>query len=714
MRYAIHAALGCTLLVSQLSAAPKQEPKVDEATSNVGVIPAKRIAAISRQIDELVEQQLETNELKPNPVVDDETFVRRVYLDIVGRIPTLDEVTRFLKSRERNKRRELIDELLDSPGYVSHQYNFWADLLRLKTRLQGGNPGRPYINFIKESLAANKPYDEMVHELLNSEGPILDGNGATGYYLRDTGMPEDNMANTVRIFLGTRIECAQCHDHPFDKWTQKEFFEMVAFNGGVRTRLTPNGMSMGGAMSVRRQLQKSDAPNEVKQQAINLLRPLSYGVAGGGTGLAKLPDSYQYDDGKPNEIVKAKTMFGEEELVHPTIPVSRNSKRRRKRPNRRDAATQIPGAKDIGSREVFADWITSPDNPRFTMVIANRLWKEAMGLGLVEPVDDITDDTVAANEELLEFLSRQMIDLDYDTKQFYRAIYNSKTYQREASDVIAEELGDTDYHFPGPIVRRMSAEQLWDSFLTLAVPDLDTRKNPRDQLANGYRSGVAEDIAELQSMSADDVLKLAEERIKRRNDPEQKQKIRKVMMKANGTKYQAEARNIQQRITRLKRLQQMAKRRKNGDAARNLQNQIKELQVQLRHLPTRVGGDLVRASELPSPAPAGHFLREFGQSDRDQIENANSEPAVNQVLSLMNGQIEKRIISNPRTVLMRNATQAGSLGEKIDTIFLSILSRKPTRSEKKTWLEIAREEGAPAANDLIWTLANTGEFMFVK
>ena len=122
----------------------------------------------------------------------------------------------------------------------------------------------------------------------------------------------------------------------------------------------------------------------------------------------------------------------------------------------------------------------------------------------------------------------------------------------------------------------------------------------------------------------------------------------------------------------------------------------------------------MRASELPSPAPPGHFLREFGQSDRETIENANAEPAVNQVLSLMNGTIEKRIISNPRTVLMTNLVAADSPVKKINTVFLSMLSRYPTRDERSTWLAAARADGQEAANDLIWTLANTSEFMFVR
>lgn len=678
----------------------------------VNHVPRERIQAISQQIDSLVSAKLSAHEQKPNRLTDDETFLRRIYLDIVGRIPTLEEAHSFLASKDKSKRAALIDELLDSSGYVSHQFNYWADILRIKSRLSGGNPGQPYIDFVKNSLATNQPYNDFVREMIASEGPVLEsGNGATGYYLRDQGMPEDNMANTVRIFLGTRLECAQCHDHPFDTWTQREFFEMVAFTGGVRTRLAPNGMA--ASMDMRRKLKKVEADPKVKQLAINLMRPLSFGVSGGGTGLARLPDSYQYDDGEPNEIVTAKTMFEHEELVHPEIPATR---KRRRRPRNKRFASAIPGARDIGSREVFADWLTSPDNPRFTQVIANRLWKKAMGLGLIEPVDDLTDETVASNPELLRYLTEQMIELDYDMKQYLRAIYYSKTYQREASD--SDVTDPSEYFFPGPLLRRMSAEQLWDSFLTLAVPALDDREHPRSKMVRGVLgSNLYEGFEKVKDMSVDEILELAEKELEIRSNPEKrKQRYRDAMMSANepNGKYIEEAAQLRRRIAALRQMQKRVRQRKNAFASRQLQARISELQSMLRHVPTRIGNDLVRASELLSPAPPGHFLREFGQSDREQIENANSEPAASQVLSLMNGQIEKRIISNPRTVLMRNVVMAESAVEKIDVIFLSMLSRYPSREESTTWQKIAREEGKAAANDLIWSLANTSEFMFVR
>ena len=146
------------------------------------------------------------------------------------------------------------------------------------------------------------PYDELVSALITSDGPALErGNGATGYYLRDRGMPEDNMSNTVRIFLGTRLECAQCHDHPFDAWTQKDYFRMVAFTGGVKTQL--ESYNSPQAREVRQLVNK--LPQGQRQKVRRALQPLNLGVAGGGTGLARLPEDYQYDDGEPNEIVTA-------------------------------------------------------------------------------------------------------------------------------------------------------------------------------------------------------------------------------------------------------------------------------------------------------------------------------------------------------------------------------------------------------------------------
>ncbi|MEM9016781.1 MAG: DUF1549 domain-containing protein, partial [Verrucomicrobiota bacterium] len=195
------------------------------------------VAKAAKAVDKLVEAGLARNELKPNGGIDDATFVRRVYLDIAGRIPTIEESENFHGSTYERKREQLITDLLESDGHVSHAYNFWADVLRLNSRLGNGatQAEAAYQLWLKDAIESNKPYDDFVRELVAARGMIWD-NGATGYYIRDRGMPLDNMSNTVRIFLGTRLECAQCHDHPFDVWTQMDYFQMAAFSYGMDAR----------------------------------------------------------------------------------------------------------------------------------------------------------------------------------------------------------------------------------------------------------------------------------------------------------------------------------------------------------------------------------------------------------------------------------------------------------------------------------------------
>lgn len=173
-----------------------------------------------------------------------------------------------------------------------------------------------------------------------------------------------------------------------------------------------------------------------------------------------LPKDYAYSDAKPGDAVEPKVLFG---------------------PDMKPKPGETP-------RQTFARWLTAKDNPRFALTIANRLWKEVFGAGQIEPVDDMTDSTVAENPELMTFLEAEMKRLDFDMKEFLRILYNSETYQRQAcTDEVP--LG-APYHFPGPVLRRMTAEQAWDSFVTLAVAAADYREPP----AEIYREAVTVDL----------------------------------------------------------------------------------------------------------------------------------------------------------------------------------------------------------------------------
>lgn len=687
--------------VVSLGADPENRESNTNRSGNVQAVPRQQIQEISREIDRLIEESLAQKDLVPNDQVSDEVFLRRAYLDIAGRIPTYTETTRFLADESPEKRSHLIDELLDSKAFESHQFNYFADLLRLKSRLRN-IPGQPYIDFVKESIQQNRPYDEFVRELITASGNYAEqGHGAVGYYLRDFGMPEDNMSNTIRVFLGTRLECAQCHDHPFDVWTQKDYFEMVAFTGGVLMRVEP---PIDDAAELRQMQRKGNLPEDARRRLRQILQPLGYGVQGSGTGLARLPKDYQANDGEPNQVVTARTMFEKKELVIPQMDSPKDKGKRRGGNNRN--RSDIRGAKHVDSRQAYAEWLTSPDNPRFTTVIANRMWKRAMGVGLIEPVDVMTDETVASHPALMEYLTEQMVALDYDLKQFLRAIYNTKTYQRSACLSDSEPL--ETYSFRGPLLRRLTAEQLWDSLMTLAVDQIDDKSGP----GNSNRSYAGMSLQELyekaKGMSADDFLKLA---------TMSREELRKKQRQASPAVSEMEMRQRNKQraqFQQLRKQQQLARRNGDQEQVAKIKQQMQAMMQADRQRQTRGSADMVRASELSSPARPGHLLGEFGQSDRETIENSHQEPSVSQVLSLMNGYIETQIASNRGTQLMIQLDRSPTIAEKIDTAFLSLLNRYPTAEEKQIWLDEAATHGDTVESDLIWTLVNNSEFLFIQ
>lgn len=173
-------------------------------------------------------------------VADDYTLVRRIYIDIAGRIPKPTEIEEFVKSRAPNKKTILVDKLLNSEDYTNNFYNFWADILRIRTDRLSDDIGflksYPYIDYIRDFIRTDKPYNKFVNEVLTSTGEIT-VNPATAYLIKDVAMPLDNLANTTQIFIAKDIQCSQCHDNPFQEDTQKQFYEMAAFFGSTEYRI---------------------------------------------------------------------------------------------------------------------------------------------------------------------------------------------------------------------------------------------------------------------------------------------------------------------------------------------------------------------------------------------------------------------------------------------------------------------------------------------
>jgi hypothetical protein len=752
----------------------------------------KDTSAQSKEIDKLVNKLLGEQKIKANGPISDEQFVRRIYLAAAGRIPTSAEAKAFLQNKDANKRDKLVDQLLDSEGYVSHFYNYWADILRINTRLgrSGASNEYAYKHWVKDALRKNLPYDKMVYELVSAEGNVWE-NGATGYYHRDRGMPLDNMANTVRVFLGTRLECAQCHDHPFDKWSQKEFFEMASFTYGVRTgysggenramitktmrderkqrtiKISQKITGIKGFYPTRRDsditkiyasddrrsvakrrgiateeeyralnnkvqaaLKKSEgAYGNINRLISDIYNPLRYASMNVRDRNAPLPHDYQYDDAKPKQLIEPGSMFGED--VH------------------KDAL-------ENGYLPAYANWMTSKTNPRFTRVIANRLWKKAFGVGLVEPVDQFTDYSKPHNPELMDRLEQVMKDLDYDMKSFLAMLYKSKAWQRQAH---TEDIGPgAPFYFPGPAMSRMSAEQIWDSLAALTIPDVDHYQptlarelvaiDKERKIYEALESHSPEEFkAVVDGLSVEVKASYAWQQIVREKYTQARQAEDAELIR----KYRDESRKLSGDLRR--KISQVAYQGADG-RTRDASALMASAGIMEMSGGNRMGGEsyirstlpkvkleapegmsrveakawqraqrsadstwgrtaraVMRASELPTPAPRGHFLREFGQSDRELIENASESASVPQALSLMNSKMAD-ILRHPYSVLGQALVKCETPREEIQTLYQHMFTRQPSKRETDRLLREYESDPKNARDNVIWALLNTQQFIF--
>ncbi|MBS0203925.1 MAG: DUF1549 domain-containing protein [Planctomycetes bacterium] len=316
-------------------------------------------------IDDLVLEKLAALNLPPSPQSDDSEFLRRVYLDTIGLLPTVDEARSFLADTDPEKRSQLIEQLLSRPEFVDYWAYQWSDVLLLT-----GNRLRPpavkaYYQWIRERVAENVPWDQFARGVILAKGSTIE-NGAANFYALHQD-PQDMVETTSMAFLGMSIQCAHCHDHPNEKWTNDDYYGMVSLFARVR------GKGWGG-----------DFRN------------------GDGNRTIFIDDQ--------GEVLQPRTG-----RAQPPKPLDGNA-----------ISFEAPGDR----REFLARWLTSPDNPYFSKAIVNRIWANYLGKGLVEGVDDIRLTNPASNEKLFSRLAQELVQHQYDLKWLMRTILHSETYQR--------------------------------------------------------------------------------------------------------------------------------------------------------------------------------------------------------------------------------------------------------------------------------------------
>ncbi len=635
------------------------------------------VRTLSAELQRRIDHAHAAKGTKMNAPASDETFLRRIYLDVIGRIPSLEESTRFLECKDADKRAQLIDELLGSEGFVSHMFNWKADLLRVSTNgLAQGQPGKFYDDWVKDAIRSRMPYDEFVRRLITASGYLWE-NGAVGFYVRDLGMPLDHMSNMSRIFLGTRIECAQCHDHPLEPITQKDFYQMTAFTFGVSNLSNPGGYSPDNVKQypeIKARLAAMEKDMALAQSVSQVIAPLKRLTLDTDKQLM-YPESYLYDAALRGKSVEPRTLFGDEVVVT-----------------------------DGDRRKAFAEWMTSPRNPRFAKNIANRLWKRVMGAGLIEPVDSLSALPNTEHAELMDFLTQTMIRLRFDERSFIAVLLNTRLYQSESVRETPEP--STACALLGPQLRRLSAEQIWDSYLTLLVKDIDERRS-------NYRlGGVLEPtyLRKLTAMSADEIIARA-----RIAHVEHTRKREFTLRLANQKKELAAAkdRGDEAELKRLQALHAQENQDNLGSDQKAMNTQAdgeakpNETDPRWKSLPS----NFIRASETPLPLPLGHFLRQFGQSDRREIDAFSRDPNTTHSLALMNGDLTNRALAEDSFLRRQLAASEVEGEQRTQLIYRAILVRSATAEELAEMATLTKESPTPE-QDIIWAIMNSPEFLF--
>ncbi len=361
------------------------------------------------RLDEIAESQLQRLQIDPAPLAEEHVFLRRIYLTTVGRLPVSDEVRRFLGTTDPSKHQRLVDELLHDPAYATLWAMRWSDMLRNEQKVMSPKGTTQWHAWMREQIAADVPLTDFVRETLTSIGSTYENPPAS--FHRTHREPETAAETIGQVFLGVRLQCTRCHNHPFDRWRQDDYYGLAAYF------------------------------SRIDRQAI---------------------------DNKPKDTNDKHIITGDEiitlgdrraEIWHPGLAHNVPPK---------PLTATYPAATEIASETTnplvaLADWLTT-DNRMFARNLANRIWYHVMGRGIVDPPDDFRDSNPPSNPELLEYLTDELIESGYSVRYLTRLILNSRTFARAAIEDVEQAEGlDATALFAGYPLRRVSAEVLFDA-----------------------------------------------------------------------------------------------------------------------------------------------------------------------------------------------------------------------------------------------------------
>ncbi len=368
------------------------------------VAPTRQVSSSTRHLDRHITAVLKREGIQPSKLSEDAEFLRRIHLDLTGKIPTPEEVLDFLKDGSSNKRQKKIRELLGSAAYLDYWTELWVNWL-IGRREDGDDRRIGLTHWVRDALAKNMPYNQFVQALISADGELRD-NGAGNYIMRYDRSPVLLTSHTTRLFLGIPMQCAECHDHKTEVWTQEDYYGIAAFFAGIESQQKGNIQTMdmiGNEREMDNFLITNRAENAIWVERLEKeVRP-------------------HLLDGTPYKGVLSK------------------------------------------KREALAAWMTDKSNPYFSKAIVNRIWKHFMGRAFVEPVDGFGAENEPTHPQLLKWLANDFVIYGYDLQQLMRTLLNSETYQRTSQTNESNKADEAYYSHAYP--KPLSAEQFFYSLL---------------------------------------------------------------------------------------------------------------------------------------------------------------------------------------------------------------------------------------------------------
>jgi hypothetical protein len=375
-------------------------------------------------IDREVAAGWEKQKIKPASTADDAEFLRRVYLDLCGQIATAEEARDFLADKDPEKRAKLVDRLLADPRYAQHQADLW-DMILFGRRPPGYDTDKrePFQMWLRKQFADDVPYDRWVSAILKAEGNTVD-QGPPMYFVQYRNQPEDATEAITQTFLGVQLQCARCHDHPYEEWKQVDFYGMAAF------------------------LARLEVVTVGKQGQLN-----KFAIGEHSTGdILFTGPAKDATPGKKGDPIQPKLLLGASP-VQPALPKDFKEIK--------FAQNKEPEPPKWSRKNELAGWIANEKNPYFARAIANRIWAQYMGRGIVHPVDNMSPANVPTHPKLLDELTKELVAQKFDLKKLTREILNTEAYRLSSKGGDGEQFPQG---FAAARTRPLSAEELIESW----------------------------------------------------------------------------------------------------------------------------------------------------------------------------------------------------------------------------------------------------------